>query len=146
MQNRHHPIDKAREGIRRAALNDKTVGPSLFKPELQTVGDLLRRTGEKRARAGGFQRDWRRVSPRSRALRLISSVVLRKLFSRGRQYRERFIQRILRKVMMFEIATEVVEGILNRYQRGGRLVLLFDVVGIVTNNHADAPKICSWLS
>lgn len=48
--------------------------------------------------------------------------------------------------MMFEIASEVVEGILNRYQRGGPLVLLFDVVGIVTNNHADAPKICSWLS
>jgi hypothetical protein len=40
--------------------------------------------------------------------------------------------------MMFEIAAEVIQRILNRYQRGGGLVLLFDVVGIVTDNHADA--------
>ena len=39
---------------------------------------------------------------------------------------------------MFEIASEIIERILNRHQRRGGLVLVFHIFGIFSDNHAHA--------
>ena len=39
---------------------------------------------------------------------------------------------------MFKIAAEIIQRVLNRYQRSGGLVLLLHIVGAVANNDADA--------
>ena len=39
---------------------------------------------------------------------------------------------------MLKIAAEVIQRVLNRYQRGGGLVLLLHIVGAIANDHADA--------
>jgi hypothetical protein len=52
--------------------------------------------------------------------------------------RERFIQRILRKVVMFEIAPEIIQRILDGYQRRGGLVLLLHILGVIPDDDADA--------
>lgn len=58
--------------------------------------------------------------------------------------RERFIKRVLRKVMVFEIAPEIIQGILDGNQRRGGLVLPLRVLGVISDDDADAWKICSW--
>lgn len=52
--------------------------------------------------------------------------------------RERFIKRVLRKVMVFEIAPEIIQGILDGDQRRGGLVLPLRVLGVIPDDDADA--------
>ncbi len=52
--------------------------------------------------------------------------------------RERFIKRVLRKVMVFEIAPEIIQGILDGNQRRGGLVLPLRVLGVISDDDADA--------
>ena len=39
---------------------------------------------------------------------------------------------------MLKIAAEVIQRVVNRYQRGGGLVLLLHIVGAIANDDADA--------
>lgn len=48
-------FDKPREGIRRSALDDKTVSGFFVEPLLKAVGNLLRRAAEARTWAGRLQ-------------------------------------------------------------------------------------------
>lgn len=58
--------------------------------------------------------------------------------------RERFIKRVLRKVMVFEIAPEIIQGILDGNQRRGGLVLPLRVLGVISDLTLTPWKICSW--
>jgi len=60
------------------------------------------------------------------------------VLSQGANIRERFIQRVLAKIVVFEITAKVIERILNGDQRRGGLVLLLNVLSIITDNYADA--------
>ena len=55
LKHRDNLFDKAREGIRRSALDNKTVCGFFVEPLLQTIGDLFRRAAETRTWAGRFQ-------------------------------------------------------------------------------------------
>lgn len=46
--------------------------------------------------------------------------------------------------MVFEIAPEIIQGILDGDQRRGGLVLPLRILGVIPDDDADAPKICSW--
>ena len=52
--------------------------------------------------------------------------------------RERFIKRVLRKVMVFEIAPEIIQRIFDGDQRRGGLVLPLRVLGVIPDDDADA--------
>ncbi len=73
------PIDEVAEGVGRTAADDETVGGLPSNQRCRAVRHRFRRAAEHRARRGGFQRTTAR-EVRSRALRLMASVVLRKLF------------------------------------------------------------------
>lgn len=46
--------------------------------------------------------------------------------------------------MMFEIPPQIIQRILDGNQRRGSLVLTFRILGVIPDDDADAPKICSW--
>ena len=52
--------------------------------------------------------------------------------------RERFIKRVLRKIMMFEIPPQIIQRILDGNQRRGSLVLTFRILGVIPDDDADA--------
>ena len=52
--------------------------------------------------------------------------------------RERFIKRVLRKIMVLEIAPKIVQRILDGDQRRGGLVLALRVLGVIPDDDADA--------
>lgn len=52
--------------------------------------------------------------------------------------RERCVQRILGKIMMFKVAAKIVQRVGNGDQRSGSLILLLNVLFAVANNNADA--------
>lgn len=52
--------------------------------------------------------------------------------------RERFIKRVLRKIMVLEIAPKIVQRIFDGNQRRGSLVLTFRILGVIPDDDADA--------
>ncbi|MNI89681.1 hypothetical protein D3C73_1471120 [compost metagenome] len=54
------------------------------------------------------------------------------------ELRERRIKGILREIVMFKIAAEVIQRVVNGNQRCGGLILLFSILLAVTHNDADA--------
>ncbi len=54
--------------------------------------------------------------------------------------RERFVERVLREIVVFEIAPEIIQGILDGDQRRGGLVLPLRILGVIPDDDADARK------
>lgn len=52
--------------------------------------------------------------------------------------REGFIQWILRKIMMLEVTTQVIQRVVDRDQRRRGLVLTLRILRVVTDDYADA--------
>lgn len=108
---------------------------------MQPVRHLLRRAAEQRTRGGGFQR---RLTQSQTAFAGVAFDFIggaaKTVLAQRADIRERFIQRVLREVVVFEVAAEVIERICNSDQRGGILVLTLHVFRAITHQYADALK------
>ncbi len=116
----------------------------LLEPQLQAISGASLAVPVKRGRGLAASRATAQGCPLAGVTFNLVGGTAEAVLSEVANIRERFIKRVLRKVMVFEIAPEIIQRILDGDQRRGGLVLPPASSASSLTMTLTPSKICSW--